>query len=58
MLNRVVGGGGKHLSHKFTVWHGQLQAVQVSMGAEQVPCIVAQQPSLFKWNIRLQLLDN
>ena len=34
MLNRVGGGGGKHLSHKFTVWHGQLQAVQVSMGAE------------------------
>ena len=57
MLNRV-GGGGEHLSHKFTAWHGQLQAVQVSMGAEQVPCIAAQQPSLFKWKIRLQLQDN
>ena len=49
MLNRVGGGGGKHLSHKFTAWHGQLQAVQF---------IAAQQPSLFKWKIRLQLQDN
>ena len=43
MLSAVGrGGGGKHLSHKSTPGHRGLQAVQVSMGAEQqVPCIAA-----------------
>ena len=42
MLSGVGRGGGKHLSHKSTPGHGGLQAVQVSMGAEQqVSCIAA-----------------
>ena len=58
MLNRVGGGGGASLTQVHRVASGQLQAVQVLIGAEQVPCIAAQQPSLFKWKIRLQLQDN